>query len=313
MAARAMSLDAVVGRLAPRVLRKADRAPLSPAIDAEIRHVDTWSAGRLAYYVDARAAGRPVVLLHAINAAASSKEVAPLFDALRAERPVYALDLPGFGLSERADRAYDRELYRAAVRRFLTDVVREPDGADVIALSLSSEFAAAVACEDTSLVHSLVLVSPTGLGREAPDAGFVLRAVAHVPHLSEALFRALVTPASIRWFLKKSFVGEPDPGLVDYAVRTSREPGAHRAPLAFIAGDMFTEDAFERFYARLPVPTLVVHDRDPHARFDRLDELAQQNPRVESARVAPTRGLPHFEQRDATLEAVRRFWTQDPW
>ncbi|WP_437635990.1 alpha/beta fold hydrolase [Sorangium sp. So ce854] len=313
MAARAMSLDAVVGRLAPRVLRKADRAPLGPAIDAEVRHVDTWSAGRLAYYVDTRAAGRPVVLLHAINAAASSKEVAPLFDALRAERPVYALDLPGFGLSERADRAYDRELYRAAVRRFLTDVVREPDGADVIALSLSSEFAAAVACEDTSLVHSLVLVSPTGLGREAPGAGFVLRAVAHVPHLSEALFRALVTPASIRWFLKKSFVGEPDPGLVDHAVRTSREPGAHRAPLAFIAGDLFTEDAFQRLYARLPVPTLIVHDRDPYARFDRLDELAQQNPRVESARVAPTRGLPHFEQLDATLEVVRRFWTQDPW
>ncbi|KYF54144.1 hypothetical protein BE08_24870 [Sorangium cellulosum] len=313
MAARAMSLDAVVGRLAPRVLRKADRAPLAPAIDAEVRHVDTWSAGRLAYYVDTRAAGRPVVLLHAINAAASSKEVAPLFDALRAERPVYALDLPGFGLSERADRAYDRELYRAAVRRFLTDVVREPDGADVIALSLSSEFAAAVACEDASLVHSLVLVSPTGLGREAPGAGLVLRAVAHVPHLSEALFRALVTPASIRWFLKKSFVGEPDPGLVDHAVRTSREPGAHRAPLAFIAGDLFTEDAFQRLYARLPVPTLIVHDRDPYARFDRLDELAQQNPRVESARVAPTRGLPHFEQLDATLEVVRRFWTQDPW
>ncbi|KYF72842.1 hypothetical protein BE11_41170 [Sorangium cellulosum] len=313
MGARAMSLDAVVGRFAPSALRKAERAPLAPALDAEIRHVDTWSAGRLAYYVDTRASGRPVVLLHAIDAAASSKEVAPLFDALRAERPVYALDLPGFGLSERTDRAYDRELYRAAVRRFLTDVVREPGGADVIALSLSSEFAAAVACEEMSLVHSLVLVSPTGLGREAPGASLVLRAVSHVPHVAEALFRVLAAPPSIRWFLKKSFVGAPDPGLVDYAIRTSKEPGAHRAPLAFIAGDLFTEDAFQRLYARLPVPTLVLYDRDPYARFDRLDELAQQNARVEVARVSPTLGLPHFEQLDATLEVVRRFWTQDPW
>ncbi|WP_437677407.1 alpha/beta fold hydrolase [Sorangium sp. So ce131] len=313
MAARALSLDTVVDRLTPAALRKTERAPLAPALDAEVRHVDTWSAGRLAYYVDTRAAGRPVVLLHGVDAAASSKEMAPLFDALRGERPVYALDLPGFGLSERADRPYDREIFRAAVRRFLTDVVRADGGADVVALSLSSEFAAAVACEEMSLVHSLVLLSPTGLGREAPGASAVLRAVSRVPHVAEALFRVLVTPPSIRWFLRKSFVGDPDPGLVEYAVATAKEPGAHRAPLAFIAGDLFTEDAFQRLYARLPVSTLVLYDHDPHARFDRLDALVKQNARVQAARVAPTRGLPHFDRLDATLQAVRNFWAQDPW
>ena len=33
MAARAMSLDSVVERLVPNVLRKAERAPLAPALD----------------------------------------------------------------------------------------------------------------------------------------------------------------------------------------------------------------------------------------------------------------------------------------
>ncbi|WP_437549028.1 alpha/beta fold hydrolase [Sorangium sp. So ce367] len=313
MSARAMSLDGLVDRLVPGALRPAERAPLAPALEAEVRHVDTWSAGRLAYYVDARAAGRPVVLVHGVDAAASSREMAPLFDALRGERPVYALDLPGFGLSERADRVYDRELYRAALRRFLTDVVRAPGGADVIALSLSSEFAAAVACEEMSIVHSLVLISPTGLGREPPGASALLRAVSRVPYAAEALYRVLAAPPSIRWFLKKSFVGEPDTGLVDYAIRASKEPFAHRAPLAFIAGALFTDDALQRIYARLPVATLILHDRDPYSRFDRLAELTQQNPRVEAARVAPTLGLPHFEQLDATLDVVRRFWAQDPW
>lgn len=313
MSARAMSLDGLVDRLVPSALRPAERAPLAPALDAEVRHVDTWSAGRLAYYVDTRAAGRPVVLVHGVDAAASSREMAPLFDALRGERPVYALDLPGFGLSERADRVYDREIYRAALRRFLTDVVRAPGGADVIALSLSSEFAAAVACEEMSIVHSLVLVSPTGLGREPPGANALFRAVSRVPYVAEALFRVLAAPPSIRWFLKKSFVGAPDPGLVDYAISASKEPFAHRAPLAFIAGALFTDDAFQRLYARLPVATLILHDRDPYSRFDRLGELTQQNARVEVARIAPTLGLPHFEQLDATLDAVRRFWAQDPW
>lgn len=293
--------------------KKSEPETLAPALDAEVRHLDTWSAGRLAYYVDGRAGGRPVVLLHAVDAAASSREVAPLFNALRRERPVYALDLPGFGLSERTNRFYGRELYRAAVRRFLTDVVRAPGGADVIALSLSSEFASAIACEESSLIHSLVLVSPTGLSAEAPGASPVLRSAARSPFFGKALFKLLASRPSIRWFLKKNFVGEPDRGLVDYSVRTSHEPGAHLAPLSFLAGTLFTEGAFERLYERLDVPTLVVYDRDPHTRFDRLTELAAKNPHVELAHIAPTRGLPHFERPDATLDAVRRFWTQSAW
>jgi pimeloyl-ACP methyl ester carboxylesterase len=313
MTTREMSFDALVDRFPAIARKKPESAPLAPALDAEVRHIDTWSAGRLAYYVDGRAGGRPVVLLHGVDTAASSREMAPLFNALRNERPVYALDLPGFGLSDRTDRFYGRELYRAAVRRFLTDVVRVPGGADVIALSLSSEFAAAVACAEMSLVHSLVLLSPTGLSREAPGASSILRAASRFPFLAKTLFRAFTSPPSIRWFLGKSFVGEPDPGLVSYAVSSSKQPGAYRAPLAFIAGNLFTEGAFERLYTPLPVPTLVVYDLDPYSSFDRLTELAQKNPHVELAHIAPTLGLPHFEMPGATLEAMRRFWTQSAW
>ena len=62
------------------------------------------SAGDIAWYE--AGTGAPVVLVHAIDAAASAHEITPLFDTLRQRRRVIALDLPGFGRSDRPDIRY---------------------------------------------------------------------------------------------------------------------------------------------------------------------------------------------------------------
>ena len=75
--------------------------------------------GRVSYYhaapPDAAVLQTPILLVHSINASGSAAEVEPLFEHYRATRPVYALDLSGFGLSSRADRAYTPRLMTDAV------------------------------------------------------------------------------------------------------------------------------------------------------------------------------------------------------
>src|SRR5690606_13097347 len=113
---------------------------LPPAIDSDLFFYRDPQAGLLYYYADRQQEGRPLVLVHSINAGASAYEMRPIFERYRRQRPVYALDLPGFGFSERTDRAYSPALYEQAISNFLANVVGGP--ADVVALSLGSEFAA---------------------------------------------------------------------------------------------------------------------------------------------------------------------------
>src|SRR4051794_36329079 len=80
--------------------------PLSKALDARRVEDDFGNLGMLSHYEDDSGEGAPVVLLHSVNAAASAYEMRPLFEALRGRRPVYALELPGFGFSARVDRPY---------------------------------------------------------------------------------------------------------------------------------------------------------------------------------------------------------------
>ncbi|HEY8600286.1 MAG TPA: alpha/beta fold hydrolase [Thermomicrobiales bacterium] len=311
---------AAVGWGAYSALALDHQLPLEPAIAAEQRRFRSETAGEIHYYLAREASGRPLVLVHSINAAASAYEMRPLFDAYRTHRPVYAPDLPGFGFSERSDRDYSPALYTAALADLLTNEVQEEGAVDIVALSLGSEFAALAALALPERIRSLTLISPSGLGRpggafsaeeraeRAQSSARVLRSFS-VPLWSQPFYDLLVSPPSIRYFLKQSFVGEPDAGLVAYDYRTAHQPGARFAPLHFVSGKLFTRDIRPTVYERLTQPVLVIYDEDNFVSFDQLPALLKDHTNWHEARIVPTRGLPQFEQLPATIAALDHFWS----
>jgi len=292
------------------------RHPLPDAMLAEKLTFLTKAAGWLNAYVDRSAAGRPLVLVHSVNAAASAFEMGPLFRHYRGKRPVYALDLPGYGQSNRLQRDYTPQLFADAIVEFLASQVGEP--ADVVGLSLGCEFVARAALARPDLFHSLVLISPSGLGSassgrasqqtEARGIADNLHRAFSFPLWGRALFDLIATRRSIEFFLKKSFEGPVTPGFVDYGYATAHQPGAEHVPLRFIAGLLFTPDAAMTLYQPLSVPTLVLYDQDYFVGFDALPQLLQANPHCKALRIAPTRGLPHFEKLAETAAALDDFW-----
>ncbi len=290
--------------------------PLPNAVNAPRQLLSSATCGMLNFYADRSGAGRPLVLLHAINAAASAYEVRPLFHHYQGQRPVFALELPGFGFSERSNRVYSAQLYQDAITEFLQREVKAP--ADVVALSLSSEFAASAALARPELFASLTLISPSGLrarntGRatqRANDSGvsdIVYRAFSY-PLWGQAFFDLLVTRKSIRWFLQQSFAGPVDEGLAEYDYLTAHQIGAHHAPLYFVSGKLFTRDAASRLYERLRTPTLALYDEDAFTSFELLPRALERNAQWRAVRIWPTRGLPHFERLSETTQALNAFW-----
>jgi pimeloyl-ACP methyl ester carboxylesterase len=288
---------------------------LSKAIDADLQEVSLGpSLPSVHYYVDHKAsgsdAGRPVVLIHSINAAPSAMEMKPLFDYFRGKRPVYALELPGFGHSPRKDFPYSPGFYAKVIAAFLNKLPTSQP-AHVIALSLSAEFLLRAILEEGARVATNILISPTGLGTRQPKSspaaqsvtGFLGRSV-----IGTALWRALVSRPSIRFFLGQAFEGDPPASLINYAHETAHQPGAKYAPFAFLSMALFTENAFDVLYARLTTPSLILYDRDPNIGFERLDELVATNSLVDAERISPSLGLPHWEHTDRTGDCIVRFW-----
>ena len=290
--------------------------PLPDAIPAERLSFTSPKAGRLSYYVDNHASGAPLVLVHSVNAAASAYEMRPLFEHYRASRPVYALDLPGYGFSERLYRDYSPESFAAAIIDLLETQVGHP--ANVIALSLGCEFAARAAKSRPALFRSLVLISPSGFNardsggtsQQAERRGFSdnLYRLFSNPLWARPLFDLIATRRSIRYFLEQSFTGPVADGLVEYAYATSHQPGAEIVPLFFLSGKLFTPDVFENFYRKLDLPVLALYDRDAFVRFDRLPELLAAKTNWHARRISSSLGLPQFEKLEAVRQALEEFW-----
>lgn len=295
------------------------RVELPPALEGE-RRERRGRSGRWSTYVSGT--GPPMLLLHSINAAGSAYEIRPIFERFAATRRVFAPDLPGFGFSERSNRDYDVRLFVDAVHDVLDEMAGDCGDApvDALALSLTSEFLARAAAEAPARFRSLAFITPTGFGARsdslrAPEGRTaeipLLYRVLTLPLVGRASFGLLTRPASIRYFLRRTWGSDSiDEGLADYDDRTTRQPGAEHAPLAFISGRLFSRD-IRNVYEALRVPAWLAHGTRGDFRDFRGAGWVRRDPlwRVD---VFDTGALPHFEVPDTFCRRYAEFLESVP-
>ncbi|MEM6543476.1 MAG: alpha/beta hydrolase [Pseudomonadota bacterium] len=279
---------------------------LKPALEADFIEMMLPSGGRVACYKRA-GEGRPLLLLHSINAAPSAFEISPFFHQMSLPQPLYAADLPGFGLSDRTDRTYSASFYAQAIID-LCDAINEGP-IDVLALSTTCELVAKAANMAPHLFNKLIMVSPTGFSRrkERSGSGQGILKVLRAPLVGETLFRALRSRPSINYFLNMAFKDSAPEPMVDYAYATAAQPGARYAPFYFLSGQLFAADAIGELYSQLSQQVLVLYDKDPNVSLRLLDGFVSEMGNWTAYRIDDTRGLPHFEKPEATEEALKRF------
>jgi len=290
-----------------------------PAPVSGQRHEIGSPVGRLTYYAagpDAQGKAPPLLLIHSINAAGSAYEIKPLYEHYRQSRTVYALELPGFGHSERGKREYSVRLMTDAILLCVGEIqtIHGRGPIDALAVSLSSEFMARAVTEMPIEFRTVALVSPTGFRsrdkttkwRDGTRGIPRLHAFFEFPLWSEAFFRLLTSRASIRYFLRKTW-GSPDidEGLAEYDYLTTHQPGAQHAPYYFVSGFLFSQDILG-IYQSLILPVWMSHG----VRGDFVD---YSNKTVVEGRanwtieVFQTGAMPHFEAREAFVRSYDAF------
>lgn len=306
---------------------QADPAMMPHALSGERREFHDPEAGRISYYIDGpgdsdpekrarSSAAPPILLIHTINAAASSHEVRPVFDHYKAERCTYAIDLPGYGHSERSERTYNQQLMVDAVIAMIKEIrAQHPDRPiDAMAVSLSCEFLAKAASEMPEAIRSLALVSPTGLARRSatrgpPEADRGKPAVYRIltlPVLGRGLYRLLTTPVSVRFFLRKTFGRKDiDKQLLRDSCRVTNYPNAQRAPFHFLSGFLFSADILT-VYKRLTSPVWLSHGvRGDFTDYSKAEIFADR-PNWHTT-VFQTGALPYFEVPESFFETYAEF------
>jgi pimeloyl-ACP methyl ester carboxylesterase len=271
-----------------------------------------WGDVHYAYYAR-EGHGRPLVLLHSINAVASAHEMRPLARAFLRDRdrPVYALEWLGFGHSDRPEIEYTPDVLEDQLEHWLERVIRPAGGADVIGFSLGATYAAEVARRRPDLVRSLVALEPAGLGDEPAEIGRGwARLLFTLPGVQRAFYERLTTPEALGKFARQHLFtpefGVPDE-YVSFAVETARVEGAAHPLDDFLSGRMAPDEALETF-RRLRQPLLVIHGTVENRRMESYTRLPELDERPNVSVVSlPTGAMPQWEHAREVVQRIRDF------
>jgi pimeloyl-ACP methyl ester carboxylesterase len=201
-------------------------------------------------YIDA-GQGEPVLLIHGLGGSIESwtNNIGELAKSLR----VIAVDLPGFGLSDKPKMKYTIKFYREFVVQFLK--LLQLEQVSLVGSSLGGHVAAEVAINRLSLIKKLVLISPPGV---------LPRSFKGSPALWK--YVKMINAKSAQQVKQALFVLDNKPVDDSYAQLVYEKllmPGAKEAFLSALAGSAQAPRLTNRLH-RIKAPMLLLWGKEDH-------------------------------------------------
>jgi pimeloyl-ACP methyl ester carboxylesterase len=269
-----------------------------------------WRGHRVAF--TRHGAGSPVLLVHGIHAGASSNEWRHTVPSLAERYTVFALDLIGFGRSDRPSLRYTPALYQAFLAEVMNRLGCGPLA--VVASSLSAAHLVALAARDPRHIAALALIAPTGLGQLSGAASTgqgATELLLEAPIVGTAMYNALSSPASVRRYLEDSYSDDRlvTDELVESYVQNARQPGGKHAVAAYIGGRLNVD--IRNPLRRVRHPMLVLWGEQ--ARLNPVQHahaFRVLRPEADWALISGAGDLPHDEQPRLSNAELHRFLEQ---
>ncbi len=269
-----------------------------------------WKHGQVFYRIAGREDAPPVLFVHGIGAGARSFMWRRNFEPLSKDFRVYAIDLLGFGYSDKpASEPYSADLYVELLSDFLREVIGRP--ASIVASSLGAAFAVRVADEHPHLVDTLLLISPTGVNNltarpDLPGAAFY--GLLNSPVLGSSFYNAMTSERSIRDYARNQLFYDKrfaTSRLIAHYYAISHQPGAQHAITAFLSGYLNTDirEPFARLRHNI---TLIWGRQDETNPLEQAATLLRINPRASLEIFDRCRMMPQEEHSEKFNTLVRR-------
>lgn len=266
-----------------------------------------WKYGRV--YYKKCGSGKPVILLHSLTIGASHGEFSKNVEVLSQKHTVYAIDLPGFGYSDKPKITYTAFTYAAFINDFITQVVGK--ASMVIASNGSGMFATIAAKLFSENITRLTLISPNGISDEmAENSNFYYRTLLELPLHGTTVYNYLASRKIIKQFLLTDGFYAPE-NVNKTAIDTFYYP-AHgtnsdvRYAYASFATKYMNMD-IKGYFENLTMPICIIwgeeHTSNP---IENMDILKQLQPTGEFYIFEETKMFPHYENADEFNSLVMR-------
>ena len=239
-----------------------------------------------------------LLLLHGY--AESLMAYRPTFDRLANRTGVVAVDLPGFGLSDKPPGNYDLETYVGRMSAFIDQHI--PGPVVVVGHSLGGEIAAALALDRPDRIVGVVLIASAGYGLGPTATAITQDGAGVLGWVNAAVGELVVSLHDPAWMSEPEAWRDYDP-LLDPAFRSASAKVLREFDFA----------ALRTRFHEIRQPTLIIWGRrDPTIPFAYGEAMAKA---IGCSRMIPinrTLHRPHQTEPDMVADAILRFLDDPP-
>jgi len=209
---------------------------VSPAIFSTL--VQPTSAGEVIYHTSGK--GVPLIFVHGVTPGGSSYEWSRVYPGFAESREVLAVDLIGFGESERPPRVLTADDHARGISDFLRAACHGRQ-AVVVASGLSAGFCLLMASQHPELTRQLILFLPDAvLQNPGKSVRRPFAPVRKLPFLRQFVYRNCFArkPFLRTWLAKNAFENpeDADEDVVNAYAAFAQQSGAEHAIHGLLAG-----------------------------------------------------------------------------
>lgn len=265
-----------------------------------------WRFGKIKYTKKGK--GAPLLLIHDLTAGSSSYEFHEIIDQLSETREVYAMDLLGYGLSDKPYITYTNYLYVQSIIDFIKNVIGKKT--DIIATGDSAAIAVMAAHNDGEVIGKLCLINPQSLSKLNQIPGKrkkLLKFLIDTPILGTFVYNMLTNKEAFyktfetEYFYDANLISEQD--IIAYVEAAHLLDGSARYSYASHISRFMNANIIHAL-KQINHSIYILNGENKEEADEISNSYVYYNPAVEVFTVENTKQLPHLENAEAVLNLL---------
>lgn len=268
-----------------------------------------WRFGKIRYITKGN--GYPLLLIHDLTIGSSLYEFSKIIDKLSINHKVYAIDLLGYGLSDKPCITYTNYLYVQLVIDFIKNVIGKKT--DIIATGDSTQIAVMACHNDPEAINKMIFINPQNLydtNKIPSKQTKLLHLLIETPILGTFLYNILSTRTYIETIFRQEYL---------YSLINLEEQDVLSYTKAAHLPDYSSKHAFASYISKY-MNTNIIHALKEinHGMYiiggqeetdieTIIENYTYYNNSIESELIPYTRHLPHMETPDEIIPYINMF------
>lgn len=272
-------------------------------------HYYEWRFGKVRY--TKKGSGTPLLLLHDLTVGSSSYEYHQLIDKLSEKHEVYALDLLGYGLSDKPNVTYTCYFYVQLINDFIKNIIGKKT--DIIATGDAAPICVMTCHNDPELINKMIFINPQSLYQlnQIPSKQTkAMKLLMEVPVFGTFVYNLYTSRASFEKTFREEYFYDPraisEKDILTYVEAAHLNDYHSKFVYASYLGRYMNTNIIHAL-KEINHSIYIIEGKEEIDADNTVDNYLYYNSAIESVFINKSRHLPHLERPQEALHHIITF------